>query len=70
MASRPRIEYAGPVYHVMARGNRRQNVVKKDGGFQAFFRCLGKACERSGWLLPAYVLACPLDHRESLYMTT
>ena len=56
MARKPRIEYAGAVYHVMARGNRRQNVFEKEEDFRAFLRCLGEACERAGWLVHAYVL--------------
>ncbi len=56
MARKPRIEYPGAVYHVMARSNRGEVIFSKDGDYQAFLNCLGEVCERTGWRVHAYVL--------------
>lgn len=56
MARKPRIEYPGAVYHVLARGNRRERVFLSDQDYRAFLECLGEACERTGWVVHAYVL--------------
>jgi REP element-mobilizing transposase RayT len=56
MARKPRIEYPGAVYHVMARANRRPTIYEKDGDYLAFVKCLGEACERTGWKVHAYVV--------------
>jgi len=56
MARKPRIEYPGAVYHVLARANWRERIFRKDGDYQAFVRCLREACERTGWIAHAYVV--------------
>ncbi len=56
MARKLRLEYAGATYHVINRGNYRQNVFESQGAAEAFERVLGEACERFGWVLHAYVI--------------
>ena len=56
MARKPRLEYAGAVYHVMNRGNRRQPIFRTDGDRECFLAAIGEVCERTGWKVHAYVL--------------
>ena len=56
MARALRIEYAGAVYHVMARGNQGQAIFRDDQDRRRFLEVLGEACEKTGWRLHAYVL--------------
>jgi len=56
MPRHPRIEYAGAVYHVMCRGDRREAIVETDEDRHLFIETLGQACERSGWIVHSYVL--------------
>ena len=44
------------MYHVMARGDRRENIVDDDQDRETFVRTLGEACEKSGFRILAYVL--------------
>ncbi len=55
--SRPlRIEYAGALYHITARGNRREDIFYDDQERQQFLDILAKTIERSVWLCHAYCL--------------
>src|ERR1019366_1859677 len=54
MARRPRIEFAGAIYHVLNRGNYRADLFDSAGAAQAFVDCLFQTCERLGWRLHAY----------------
>ncbi len=54
MARKPRIEFAGAIYHVLNRGNYRKDLFDSAGAAQAFVDCLFQACERMGWRLHAY----------------
>ncbi len=56
MARKLRLEYGGATYHVINRGNYRQNVFEPKGAAEAFERCLGETCERFGWVIHAYVI--------------
>lgn len=51
-----RIEYAGAVYHVMARGNQGQRVCVDDTDREMWRSTLGEACVRTGWRIHAWVL--------------
>lgn len=44
------------MYHVMARGDRREAIVRDDGDRFTFLRTLGEACRRTGFRVHAYVL--------------
>jgi len=56
MARPLRIEFAGALYHVMARGNQRQVVFRDDRDYHRFLETLGQACQKTGWRIHAYVL--------------
>lgn len=56
MARPLRVEFAGAVYHVMARGNERKAVFRDDRDRQQFLQTLSEMVERFGVRLHAYVL--------------
>jgi REP element-mobilizing transposase RayT len=56
MARKLRLEYENARYHVINRGNYRADIFKTQGAKLAFERCLFEACEKSGWILHAYVV--------------
>ena len=56
MARSLRIEYAGAVYHAMARGNQGGLIFQDDPDRRCFLETLGEACEKTGWRIHAYVL--------------
>jgi REP-associated tyrosine transposase len=56
MGRRPRIQYADAIYHVMTRGNARQDIVGDGADRQRLIGGLEKAVQRSGWVLYAFVL--------------
>ncbi len=56
MARPLRIEFAGALYHVMARGNQRQVIFHDAKDYSRFLETLGEACQKTGWRIHAYVL--------------
>ena len=56
MARPLRIEFAGALYHVTARGNARQNIYSDDVDRQAFLELTDKTRTRYDWYLHAYCL--------------
>ena len=56
MPRKPRIEYAGAVYHVMSRGNRQELIFLDTSDCISFLKTLDEVCERTGWCIHAYVL--------------
>lgn len=56
MARQLRIEYPNAIYHVMARGNRRDDIVLDDVDREMFVRTMGEACAKTGWQVLAWVL--------------
>ncbi len=56
MARKLRVEYAGAIYHVMNRGDRRERIFMDDVDRQRFVDTLGEACAKTGWQVHAYVL--------------
>jgi len=56
MARKLRLEYAGAVYHVMNRGDRREPIFKDDEDRQRFITTLGEACAKTGWQIHALCL--------------
>jgi len=51
-----RIEYPGAIYHVMSRGNGRQEIFHDDVDRQDFLKTLAEACQKTGWQAHAYCL--------------
>lgn len=56
MARKLRLEYPGAIYHVINRGNYRSDVFETAGARQAFADCLFEACQKSEWILHAFVV--------------
>jgi len=51
-----RIEYAGALYHVTARGNAQEAIYREDEDREQFLSLLEKACNRNEWYCHAYCL--------------
>ena len=49
MARKARVEFAGAVYHVLDRGDRREAIFKDDADRRRFLETLGEVCARTGW---------------------
>ncbi len=56
MARQLRIEYAGAFYHVMSRGNNGDKIFYGKQGQESFLDVLDETCQRTGWVIHAYVL--------------
>src|SRR6056297_3830683 len=62
-----RIEFEGAFYHVMARGNARQNIFLNDGDRQAFLENLGRVSQRFDWSIWSW---CLMDNHYHLLIET
>lgn len=51
-----RIEYAGAIYHVINRGDRREDIFRDDQDRRGFLATLEEACRKTGWQVHAYCL--------------
>jgi putative transposase len=51
-----RVEYPGAMYHVMSRGNRRQDIYLDDVYCHDFLKTLAEACQKTDWQVHAYCL--------------
>nr|WP_314860784.1 transposase [uncultured Undibacterium sp.] len=67
MARPLRIEYAGALYHVTARGNARANIYANDDDRQRFLSLLKIAVDRYDWYCHAY---CLMDNHYHLLIET
>lgn len=56
MPRQVRIEYSDAIYHVMARGNRRERIVVDDEDRERFEDALEEVVEKMGWRLYVWVL--------------
>jgi putative transposase len=56
MPRQVRIEYPGAVYHILARGNNRQNIYKNDEDRKRFLATIGEVCDQTGWIIHSYVM--------------
>jgi len=56
MARQLRIEYPGAIYHVMNRGDRREDIFHDDKDRELFLATLGEACLKAHWQVQAYCL--------------
>ena len=56
MARPLRLEFDGALYHVTARGNRREDIYLDDGDRELFLSILGNVCDRFNWAVHAYCL--------------
>jgi len=51
-----RLEYPGAIYHVINRGDRREDIFRDDEDRLCFLRTLGEACQKTRWQVHAYCL--------------
>jgi len=56
MARKLRMEYAGAIYHVMNRGDRREEIFRDNEDRQRFLATLGETCAKTGWQVHALCL--------------
>ena len=56
MARRLRIEYAGVLYHVMARGNQGRTIYADEGDRKMWLATLRETWGRTGWGIHAWAL--------------
>jgi putative transposase len=56
MARKLRLEFPGAIYHVINRGNYRAAIFSDGKAREAFEGCLFETCEKSRWVLHAYVV--------------
>jgi putative transposase len=56
MARSLRLEYAGAYYHVMARGNRREEIFLDEEDRRFFLKAVSEVCAQTGWRVHAWVL--------------
>ena len=56
MARPLRIEYEGAIYHVMNRGDRREDIFLDDEDRERFLETLEEACAKPDWRIHAYCL--------------
>jgi putative transposase len=64
MPRKMRVQYPGAMYHVMNRGDRREDIFLSDVDRQDFLKTLAEACEKTGWQVHAYCLMS--NHLEQL----
>jgi REP element-mobilizing transposase RayT len=51
-----RVEYGGAIYHVMSRGDRREDIYLDDVDRQDYLKTLAEACQKTGFQVHAYCL--------------
>lgn len=56
MARKLRIQFPGAIYHVMSRGDRREDIFRDDIDRESFLQTLSDACAKTGWQVHAYCL--------------
>lgn len=54
MARPLRIQYEEARYHVMSRGDRREDIFLHDDDRKEFLRTLDQVCQKTGWEVHAY----------------
>ena len=67
MARPLRLEFAGALYHLTARGNARAKIFSDDDDRRRFLELLGKEVDQQGWQLYAY---CLMDNHYHLLVET
>jgi putative transposase len=56
MPRKARVEYPGAMYHLMSRGDRREDIFVDDEDRRDFLKTLAEACQKTGWQVHAYCL--------------
>jgi len=56
MARPLRLEFAGALYHITSRGDRREDIYEDDADRADFLAVLGEVCDQHNWVCHAYCL--------------
>src|ERR1043165_8088404 len=56
MARRLRVQYAGAIYHLINRGDRREAIFKDEQDRKCFLETFSEACGKTNWQVHAYCL--------------
>ena len=56
MPRQMRSEFGGAIYHVMNRGDRREEIFRSSRDLRLFMATLTDACGKTGWQIHAYCL--------------
>jgi REP element-mobilizing transposase RayT len=56
MPRKQRIQYPGAIYHIMSRGDRREDIFLDDVDRYDFLKTLAEACHKTSWQVHAYCL--------------
>src|SRR5512136_2625676 len=56
MPRKVRVQYAGAIYHIMSRGDRREKIFLDDVDRQDFLKTLAETCQKTGFEIHAYCL--------------
>lgn len=56
MARKLRVQYPGAIYHLLNRGDRREDIFVNDEDRKSFLGALGEVCEKTGWEVHAFCL--------------
>jgi len=56
MPRKLRVEFPGAIYHLMSRGDRREDIFRDDVDRQDFLKTLAEACQKTGFQVHAYCL--------------
>jgi len=67
MARPLRLEYAGSLYHVTSRGDRREDIYRDDEDREEWLAVLSEVCERFNWVLHAW---CQMTNHYHLLVET
>ena len=62
-----RLEYAGAIYHVTSRGDRREPICENNDDRKSWLETLASVCERFNWRVHAY---CLMDNHYHLVVET
>src|SRR4030043_1163902 len=56
MPRKIRIQIQDAIYHIMSRGDQYGPIFLSDKDRHSFLKTLGETCQRTGWIIHAYVL--------------
>ena len=56
MPRKLRVQFPGAIYHLMNRGDRREEIFEDDEDRHRFLKTLAQTCEKTGWQVHAYCL--------------
>ena len=56
MARKVRVEYEGAIYHLINRGDRREEIFRDDQDRRRFLETLAEVCQKTDWEVHAYCL--------------